>query len=52
MRDVPLLTAEQREVCECFVYDRNNGSILFLDVPGGTDKTFLQPYFSKPSIRR
>ena len=24
----------------------------FLDVPGGTGKTFLQPNFSKPSIRR
>lgn len=37
-----LLTADQREVYDCFYFmvDRNGG-VLFLDAPGGTGKTFL-----------
>ena len=38
-----LLTSDQQEVYDCFcsMVDRNKGGILFLDVPGGTGKTFL-----------
>ena len=43
MQDVPLLTADQQEVyeCFCFMVYRNKDGMLFLDVPGGTGKTFL-----------
>ena len=50
-----LLTADQREVydCCCSMIDSDEGSILFLDAPGGTGKTFFnRPNFSKASIRR
>ena len=38
MKDVPLLTADQREVGEwfCLMTDRNEGGMLLLDAPGGT----------------
>ena len=38
-----MLTADQREVYDCFcsMIDSNEGGMLFLDAPGGTDKTFL-----------
>ena len=42
-RNAALLTADQREVYDCFcsMVDTNEGGVLFLDVPGGTGKTFL-----------
>ena len=46
---MPLLTADQREVCECFMIDRNEGDMLFLDTPGGTDKMLL---LAKLQIKR
>ena len=41
--NVPMLTADQREVYDCFcsMIDSNEGGMLFLDAPGGTGKTFL-----------
>ena len=41
--NVPMLTADQQEVYDCFcsMIDRNEGGMLFLDAPGGTGKTFL-----------
>ena len=46
---------DQQEMyeCFCFMIDRNEGSLLFLDALGGTGKTFYNiDYFSKASIRR
>ena len=42
-QNVPLLTADQRQVYDCFcsMIDGDEGGMLFLDVPGGTGKTFL-----------
>ena len=41
--NVPLLTADQREVYDsfCSMIESNEGGMLFLDAPGGTGKTFL-----------
>ena len=41
--NLPMLTADQREVYNCFcsMIDGNEGGMLFLDAPGGTGKTFL-----------
>ena len=41
--NLPMLTADQREVYDCFfsMIDGNEGGMLFLDAPGGTGKTFL-----------
>ena len=41
--NVPMLTADQQEVYDCFcsMIDSNEGGMLFLDAPGGTSKTFL-----------
>ena len=41
--NVPLLTADQREVYDsfCSLIGDNEGGMLFLDAPGGTGKTFL-----------
>ena len=41
--NVPLLTTDQREVFNsfCSMIESNQGGMLFLDAPGGTDKTFL-----------
>ena len=41
--NLPLLTTDQREVYDCFcsMIDGDEGSMLFLDAPGGTGKTFL-----------
>ena len=41
--NVPLLTADQREVYDsfCSMIKSNKGGILFLEAPGGTGKTFL-----------
>ena len=54
MKDVPLLTVGQQEAYECFCFmtDRKEGGMLFLNASGGTGKTLLQPYFSKTPIRR
>ena len=41
MNDVPLRTAYQQEVHECFMIHRNASGMLFLDAPGGTGKIFL-----------
>jgi len=42
-QDVPLLTADQRQVydCSCSMVDGDEGGMLFFDFPGGTGKTFL-----------
>ena len=42
-QNVPLLTADQRQVYDCFcsMIDGDDGGMLFLDAPGGTGKTFL-----------
>ena len=42
-QNVPLLTADQRQVYDCFcsMVDGDEGGMLFLDAPGGTGKTFL-----------
>ena len=42
-QNVPLLTADQQQVYDCFcsIADRDEGGILFLDAPGRTGKTFL-----------
>ena len=42
-QNVPLLTADQRQVYDCFcsMIDGDEGGMLFLDAPGGTGKTFL-----------
>ena len=42
-QNVPLLTADQRQVydCFCFMIDGDEGGVLFSDAPGGTGKTFL-----------
>ena len=41
--NLPMLTADQREVYDCFcsMINGNEGGMLFLDAPGGTGKTFL-----------
>ena len=41
--NVPLLTADQREVYDsfCSMIESNEDGMLFLDAPGGTGKTFL-----------
>ena len=41
--NLPLLTADQREVYDCFcsMIDSDECRMLFLDAPGGTGKTFL-----------
>ena len=41
--NLPMLTADQREVYDCFcsMIDGDEGGMLFLDAPGGTGKTFL-----------
>ena len=41
--NVPLLPTDQLEVydCICSMIDSDEGSMLFLDAPGGTGKTFL-----------
>ena len=42
-QNVPLLTADQRQIYDCFcsMIDGEEGGMLFLDAPGGTGKTFL-----------
>ena len=42
-QNLPLLTADQRQVYDCFcsMIDGDEGGMLFLDAPGGTGKTFL-----------
>ena len=42
-RNLPLLTTDQREVYDCFclMINGDEGGMLFLDAPGGTDKTLL-----------
>ena len=42
-QNIPLLTADQREVYDCFclMIESNEGGMLFLDAPGGTGKTYL-----------
>ena len=42
-QNIPLLTADQRQVYDCFcsMVDGDEGGMLFLDAPGGTGKTFL-----------
>ena len=42
-QNAPLLTADQRQVYDCFcsMIDGDEGGMLFLDAPGGTGKTFL-----------
>ena len=43
MKDVPLFTADQQEVykCFCFMADRNESDMLFLDAKGRKTKIFL-----------
>ena len=42
-QNVSLLTADQLQIYDCFcsMTDGDEGGMLFLDAPGGTDKTFL-----------